>query len=177
MSELRIERVPPARVLSLADEIPSVWIGITSERLNEILPRHVRRDGFRFLAARAADGTLAGIVYGYLGGPGQWWHDLVSAAMTPAQRARWLAAGHFEFVELHVAPAFRRRGLGSRLHDEVLAGLDSPTAVLSTQCDNNAAIRLYERRGWQLVLEPIVFGPEYPPYRIMAKDLRTGLRK
>ena len=149
-----------------------MWVGITRERLEEILPRHTRRDGFRFLAARTADGALAGIVYGYLGSSGQWWHDLVSAAMSREQRARWLAPGHFEFVELHVGPPFRRRGLGGRLHDAVLEGLDSPTAILSTQCDNVAAIALYAGRGWQLVLEPIVFGREYPPYRIMGKELR-----
>jgi hypothetical protein len=46
--------------------------------------------------------------------------------------------------------------------------------VLSTQCDNVVATRLYESRGWRKILEPISFGPEYPPYRIMGKQLRRN---
>ena len=171
-SPVSVTRVSATGVLTdLVAEIPEVWVGITRERLREILPRHTRRHGFRFLAAREGDGMLAGITYGYLGGPGQWWHDLVSEAMSDEQREYWLAPGHFEFVELHVRPSCRRRGIGRRLHDMLLEGLDSRTAVLSTQVDNTAAIALYEGRGWRKILEPIVFGPDYPPYRIMGKEL------
>ena len=172
MTTVAIEPVAAERVRrDLTDELPQVWVGITRERLHEILPRHTGREGFRFLAARDGSGTLAGFAYGYLGAPGQWWHDLVSAAMTPEQRARWLRPGHFELVELHVAPRFRRQGIGGRLHDVILDGLASPTAVLSTQVDNQPAIALYEGRGWETIIEPIHFGRGYPPYRIMGKPL------
>jgi ribosomal protein S18 acetylase RimI-like enzyme len=163
--------VEPHRLLAQhLDELPAVWLGVTRERLEEILPRHARREGFRFLAARATDGVLAGIAYGYLGAPGQWWHDRVAAALGPDRAGRWLPPGHFEFVELHVSPQLRRRGIGGRLHDALLGGLASPTAVLSTQKENEAAIALYERRGWQIVGE-VEFGPAYPPYHVMAREL------
>jgi GNAT superfamily N-acetyltransferase len=98
----------------------------TNERFAEILPRHVERHGFRFLAARADDATLAGFAYGYLGGPGECWHDRVSAALGPELTRRWLPPGHFEFVELQVHPDFRRRGIGRRLHNALLDSTEGP---------------------------------------------------
>jgi ribosomal protein S18 acetylase RimI-like enzyme len=156
-------------------EIENLWRLVfpetTDERFAEILPRHAERHGFRFLAARAGDGTLAGFAYGYFGGAGEWWHDRVSAALGPELTRRWLPPGHFEFVELQVHPDFRRGGIGGRLHDALLEGLNSPTAVLSTQRDNRAAITLYEARGWQIILDEIAFGDEGLPYLVMGRDL------
>jgi ribosomal protein S18 acetylase RimI-like enzyme len=156
-------------------EIEELWRLVfpatTEERFAEILPRHARRRGFRFLAARDGERRLAGFVYGYLGGPGEWWHDHVAAVLGPDRAARWLQPGHFELVELQVRPDFRRRGLGRRLHDELLAGLEAPTAVLSTEQDNEAALALYDRCGWQVILDEIDFGPGYPPFVVLGKEL------
>jgi predicted GNAT superfamily acetyltransferase len=59
-----------------------VWPTATPERLDEIFPRHAARNGFRMITAHEGD-RLVGLAYGYVGGPGEWWHDRVSAAMTP----------------------------------------------------------------------------------------------
>ena len=152
-----LERLSPREVLARRDEIARVWTWVTPERVDEILPRHVERRGFRFVAATSG-GRLAGFTYGYLGEAGQWWHDLVASAMTREQRDRWLAPGHFEYTELHVGPEFRRIGLGGRLHDALLEGLDSRTAVLTTQVDNEPALALYRGRGWQIVVPQLDFG-------------------
>jgi ribosomal protein S18 acetylase RimI-like enzyme len=165
-----IRRESRRAAVSLRREIPQVWIGSTEERLREILPRHAGRAGFRFLAARDAR-QLVGVAYGYLGAPGQWWHDIVSRAMTPEQRRRWIAPGHFEVVELHVHPDFRRRGIGGRLHDTLLDGLESRTAVLSTQADNRPALALYEGRGWEIVVPALRFAPAAEEYAILGRDL------
>ena len=157
-------------VVAHRDEVAEVWTGATRERIGDILPRHAARDGFRFLAARAPDGRLTGFAYGYRGQPGQWWHDLVAAAMDDAARARWLAPGHFELAELHVHPEFRRRGIGTRLHDELLAGLGSATAVLSTQVDNEPARALYAAKGWRIVVPELDFGTGVL-YSVLARDL------
>jgi ribosomal protein S18 acetylase RimI-like enzyme len=77
----------------------------------------------------------------------------------------------FELVELAVRPDLRRRGIGARLHDELLSGLDSPTAVLSTEVDNEAALGLYERRGWKLVVPEIDFGTSATPYCVLGITL------
>ena len=155
-------------------EIPGVWIGVGDDRLGEILPTHSSRDGFRFLAARV-EGSLVGFTYGYLGAPGQWWHDIVSAAMTTEQRRHWLTPGHFELVELHVRPGFRRRGVGARLLDALLGSVDGPTAVLSTQTDNIPALSLYRCRGWVGVVPSLRFAPGGEEYTILGRDLPPGL--
>jgi ribosomal protein S18 acetylase RimI-like enzyme len=151
-------------------EIAEIWPAASRDRVDDILPRHAAREGFRFRAAEEG-GKLVGFSYGYLGGPGQWWHDLVVAEVTAEQEAYWLAPGHFEFVELHVRPEYRRRGIGGTLHDELLRDLDSRTAVLSTQTDNEPALALYEARGWQVVVPEMRFSPGGVPYSILGLDL------
>ena len=91
--------------------------------------------------------------------------------MDETQRARWLAPDHFEYVELHVRADQRRRGLGGRLHDELLARQSrSPTAVLSTQTDNEPALALYHGRGWRIVVPELDFGSGRL-FSILARDL------
>jgi ribosomal protein S18 acetylase RimI-like enzyme len=146
-----------------------VWPRTTSERFEASLPRHAGREGFLMLLASSADGQgLDGLVYGYRGAPGQWWHDRVAEAMTAAQRERWLRTGHFELVELMVHPSARRNGLGGQLHDSILDADDAETAVLSTQVDNGPALTLYRGRGWRTILPELLFAPGEPPYTVLG---------
>jgi ribosomal protein S18 acetylase RimI-like enzyme len=168
-TRVEVREVAGQDVLSLRRELGEIWPDASRARIDEILPRHIARDGFRFLAA-FADGRLAGFVYGYRGAEGQWWHDRVAAALGRRGSERWLPPGHLEFTELHVRPEFRRRGIGGRLHDALLAGIDAPIAVLSTQTDNEPAIALYAGRGWQVIVPYLDFGSGRP-FLIMGKDL------
>lgn len=147
-----------------------IWPEASRDRVSEILPRHASRDGFRFIGA-FEDEHLVGFVYGYRGAAGQWWHDRVASALGAAGAAGWLGPGHFELTELHVAAEHRRRGIGGALLDAVLAGLDAPTAVLSTQTDNEPALALYRQRGWDVIVPALDFGSGRP-FLIMGKDLR-----
>jgi ribosomal protein S18 acetylase RimI-like enzyme len=166
---VEVRQLSATEVLSRRKEISEIWPDASRSRIDEILPRHVGRDGFRFFGA-FADERLAGFVYGYLGGEGQWWHDRVAAALGPDGTERWLAPGHFEFTELHVRAEYRRRGIGGKLHDTVLDGIDSPTAVLSTQTDNEPALALYRGRDWRVIVPYLDFGSGRP-FLIMGKDL------
>jgi ribosomal protein S18 acetylase RimI-like enzyme len=69
-----------------------------------------------------------------------------------------------------VRPEYRRRGIGGALHDELLRDSDAPTAVLSTQTDNDPAIALYAGRGWQVIVPHLDFGSGRP-FLIMGIDL------
>jgi ribosomal protein S18 acetylase RimI-like enzyme len=165
-----IREIAGKDVLSLRRQLAEIWPDASRARVDEILPRHVMRDGFRFLGA-FAEHELIGFVYGYRGGPGQWWHDRVATALGPDGERRWLGPGHFEFTELHVRLDFRRRGVGGSLHDAFLECIDAPTAVLSTQTDNEPAIALYAGRGWQVIVPHLDFGSGRP-FLIMGRDLR-----
>jgi ribosomal protein S18 acetylase RimI-like enzyme len=158
-------------LLERPEELRAVWPDAVGDRLDVIVPRHLERDGFRCVADWDAGLRLAGIAYGYRGAPGQWWHDLVSRAMDEQARARWLSQGHLEFVELAVRPDLRRQGIGGRLHDALLTGLDAPTAVLSTEVGNEPAIALYRGRGWEVVVPEVDFGQGYPPFLVMGREL------
>ena len=169
-TRLTIEELAADAVSGRLPEIAEIWPEASRDRLHEILPRHAEREGFRFLGA-SAGGHLIGFAYGYRGARGQWWHDRVAAALGEEGTRRWLSPGHFELTELHVRPETRRQGIGGMLHDSLLDGLDAPTSVLSTQTDNEPAIRLYEGRGWNVVVPHIDFGSGRP-FLIMARDLR-----
>ena len=121
---------------------------------DEQLPLHATRDGFRCAVAHDGE-ALVGFAYGYTGERGQWWSDQVAANASADVVERWLG-GHFEFVELAVDPAAQRQGLGSALHDTLLAGLPHERALLTTYTDDRPAPRLYRRLGWQLLV-PRVF--------------------
>jgi len=122
---------------------------------DESLPKHAARAGFRMRAARE-DGRLVGFAYGYTGERGQWWTDQMAAAITPEVAASWLG-GHFEFVTLAVLPTHERQGIGTALHDALLADLPHRTALLTTTADETApARRLYHRQGWQLLAAPVL---------------------
>jgi ribosomal protein S18 acetylase RimI-like enzyme len=143
----------------------------TDEWARDWLPRHAERDWFRFYAAVADDGTVAGFAYGYTGGAGQWWTDRVAAAMDEETRRAWLDPPHYEVVELHVRPERQRSGIGAALLERLLAGLPHAGALLSTQVDNGKARPFYEKHGWHVVVDALSFGPGYAPFCVYGKRL------
>ena len=176
-----IARLGPQALLGdLVGEVVDVWAsahGLPAasatrrEFGGERLPRHAARAGFRFVGAFASDRRLVGFVYGYTGAPGQWWYDKVAAALDSEAAAEWLDPPHFEFTELAVTPAYQQRGVGSRLHDEVLDGLPQERALLSALADNTRVIAFYEHRGWRVVLPELRFEPGRPLFAILGREL------
>jgi ATP-binding cassette subfamily B protein len=117
----------------------------------QALPPHLRRPGFRCVAARdAAGGELIGFAYGYACGPGQWWHDHILASLGADVVAEW-GCGSFEIAEVAVAAAFQGLGIGARLHDALLEGLPHGRAVLMARKNAPAALRLYLGHGWTML--------------------------
>ena len=183
---VEIEDVAPAALGEVRDELTEVYRGAFSappyresdadvQRFaSEILPRHAARGGFRLCVAREQPaGRVVGIVYGYRGAPGQWWYDLVSAALGEAAAQRWMAS-YFELVTLAVAPSAQRRGIGSRLLDAVLDGQPYRTALLTTLQAETPAVRLYQRHGWQTLLTDFHFPGSGVPTLVMGRELPQG---
>jgi ribosomal protein S18 acetylase RimI-like enzyme len=139
---------------------------------SERVPRHAGREGFRFLGAFDSQARLVGFVYGYTGGPGQWWYDKVAGGLDDARRAEWLEPAHFELTELAVERGSQGQGIGTRLHDAVLEDLPHDRALLSALADNARVIRFYERRGWRVLLPELRFEPGRPLFAILGRDLR-----
>jgi ribosomal protein S18 acetylase RimI-like enzyme len=121
--------------------------------LTDMFARHVTRRGCRLVVATQG-AAVAGFSWGYTGERGQYWTDLVASEL-PGVAEEWVG-GHFELVTLGVAPRYRRRGLGRRLHDMLLDGV-SQKALLGTADDPaDPAVRLYLSSGWRKlgVLKP-----------------------
>ncbi len=133
---------------------------------------HCMRAGYAAYCAVAAGGEVAGMIYGYHGETGQWWHDAVSRALRPALEVKWLADS-YEVVEVAVEPACQGQGVGTELIQELLAGRPEATAVLSTRTDSRAH-ELYRRLGFE-VLTRMTFAPRGAPFYVMGKNLAATL--
>jgi GNAT superfamily N-acetyltransferase len=157
-----------------------------------ILARHATNPGFRALTAvlapggeswggsaygappiAAHGGVLAGFTYGFHGAPGQWWHDMVAAALAVSSEggaSSWLADS-FEVAELHVLPAYQGAGIGRELLLRLTSGRPERTAVLSTADTESRARRLYRRVGFTDLLTGFRFSGAEPPYAVMGARL------
>jgi ribosomal protein S18 acetylase RimI-like enzyme len=146
-----------------------------------IMQRHATYHGFRALAVTAdADGRpgppgrIVGFSYGFRGADGQWWHDVVAAALI-ARAGRAIAAGwladSFEIAEVHVHPEFHRRGIGRSLVLGLTEGRSERTAVLSTQDADSPARRLYRGLGFADLLTAYHFPGAPVPYAVMGAAL------
>jgi ribosomal protein S18 acetylase RimI-like enzyme len=145
-----------------------------------IMDRHAASPGFRGLSAHV-DGRLAGFTYGFHGESGQWWHDMVAAALATRSGARISAAEYagtdapgawlddsFEIAELHVLPPWQGRGIGRSLLLSLASGRRERTAVLSTADAPTRARRLYRGLGFTDLLTDFRFSGSEPPYAVMG---------
>ena len=145
-----------------------------------IMDRHAASPGFRGLTAQV-DGRLAGFTYGFHGESGQWWHDMVAAALATRSGPRTSAAEYtgtdapgawlddsFEVAELHVLPPWQGRGIGRSLLLSLASGRQERTAVLSTADAPTRARRLYRGLGFTDLLTDFRFSGSEPPYAVMG---------
>jgi ribosomal protein S18 acetylase RimI-like enzyme len=112
--------------------------------------------------------------YGFHGGSGQWWHDLVRSALISKSghgaAIEWLDDS-FEVAEVHVHPEYQHRGIGRRLLYRLTGGRAERTAVLSTMDTNSPARRLYRSLGFTDLLTDYRFSGAPVPYAVMGAAL------
>ena len=137
-----------------------------------VLAGHLGRRGLHAVAA-IQDERLVGIAYGYLGGPGQWWHDHVMAAVRevdPDLARAWLNQA-VEVCELHVRPPRHGRGVGRELLLRLLAGADASTAVLTTPDGETRARRFYRAGGWVELVSGLRFPGDPRSFAVLGLRL------
>ncbi len=157
MSELTLEEVQQI-VDERVDELSAVWPELDGPRLDEILPRHMSRDSFRFVAEEDERGRLAGIAYGYLGAPGQWWHDIVAREMTEEQRERWLGPGTSSSSSWPCAPTCGAAGSARGCTTSCSGLIRDGRRSCRPRSSNQPARSLYSARGWSVVVPELDFG-------------------
>ena len=136
---------------------------------------------FPDFAARAAfdaDDRLIGFAYGYRSEDGQWWHELVRAALTSTVAEEWMDSA-FELSELHVHPAAQGRGVGRALLESLADGLPHRHLLLSTPDADTTAMHLYHRMGFVDLARRYYFPGEIRPFAILGRrlPLETGTRE
>jgi len=158
---------------------------------HSIMERHAGYAAFRAIAVIQADGAgsagdepawtspagngpLIAFAYGFHGEGGQWWHDLVSQAVTSVRgretAADWLTDS-FEIAEVHVLPGHQGQGTGQAMMLRLTAGRPERTAVLSTMDADTRARRLYRRLGFTDLIAGFAFAGSEDPYAIMGAPL------
>ncbi|HXT87631.1 MAG TPA: GNAT family N-acetyltransferase [Trebonia sp.] len=148
-----------------------------------IMDRHAASPGFAGLTA-LVDGRVAGFTYGFHGENGQWWHDMVAAALATRSGVGASAVGFdnteapcvwledsFEIAELHVLPSWQGQGIGRSLLLSLAADRPERTAVLSTADAPTKARRLYRGVGFTDLLTDFKFSGGEPPYAVMGATL------
>jgi ribosomal protein S18 acetylase RimI-like enzyme len=178
-----IELLTTDKLDALRDELISVYYAAFSEppyhetetdaaQFGRSLLLHAQRAGFRGLIARdLASATIVGFAYGYSCLPGQWWHDTIASALPTELSEQWLTDS-FELVELAVRPSAHGRGIGGRLHDQLLQGLPQATALLSVVQAATPAMHLYRQRGWVTLLSDFFYPGSNKASSVMGLDLK-----
>ncbi|MBI2765187.1 MAG: GNAT family N-acetyltransferase [Chloroflexi bacterium] len=136
------------------------------KRIREI---HAHRDEYRAFAAVREDATIAGMIYGYHGRKGQWWHETVRRQLPHSLYSHWLG-DCYELVEVAVAPRFQGLGIGRALIEHLLCKRKERTCVLSTRTDSRAH-ELYRRLGFE-ELAQMPFVENGATFYVMGKILR-----
>ena len=90
----------------------------------------------------------------------------------PEPVARNWLENNYQFVEIAVDPLFQGQGIGRRLHDQLLEGLDYRRALLSTLQADTVAHALYRTRGWIVLCEDLFFSGVPRRYQIMGLELK-----
>jgi GNAT superfamily N-acetyltransferase len=182
MEDVRLVRWTPAQTRARLDEVIRVYKAAFLD-IHESDPeraardrmaharRHTERADMLTVAALTRTDHLVGFVYALPGQRGQWWHDVVTSAVSREVAAAWLT-DCLEIVELHVMPTHQGRGIGrTLLHDLLRDAPQRTTALSALEPDGSRARRLYESEGFQPLLSDFPFPGSSTRYAVLAKRL------
>lgn len=150
-----------------------------------VAPGERKTDAFRVRASRALkkpgfelvtvlhDNEIIGFAFGYPlpAGDTYWWNGLrphreEGFAEETGQRT-------FVLAEIEVRQAWQSRGVGKRLHDELLAGRNEERATLASNPKAGETHAIYRNWGWQRVGQvPGSSGDYFDAYDLYILPLR-----
>ncbi len=129
---------------------------------------------FGIAIAQTGD-KFIGFAYGYTLRPDtSWWNGFVTPVpeeLTTEQEGRT-----FALIDFAVAEAWRRQGIGRRLHDTLLSSRHESRATLAMEPAADEARAAYEHWGWRVVGR--LRGPASdfsPEFDIMVRHLSVPL--
>lgn len=156
-TDVVIRTYGPGEIPPLIDTIADIWADAHPELLDppdadagspavaalrrQVLG-HLKHEGFT-LAAAYAGGTMVGFGYAFPASPEYWYGDLLPQIPEHVRAGRLMG-----LCELAVTPARQSKGIGSRLHAELLEALAPEWSSLLVRPDNTAGRGLYERLGY-----------------------------
>lgn len=134
------------------------------------LNKHSNYEGFKGFKAKDDSGNIVGLAYGYTSLPEQFYRQKIAIQLSEIEINTWFK-NCFEFVELAVSPSYKRLGIASKLHDILLEKTNHGTTVLTTGIENNPAINLYRKKGWELIKKDVPVISEDNLQVIMGKEI------
>ncbi|MFD5466681.1 GNAT family N-acetyltransferase [Kitasatospora sp. NPDC127059] len=164
-----LRRHGAADTAPLIDTLSGIWAdahtghddvteaGFTPQTLRRQITAHTRHDRFTLIMA-SADGHDVGFAYGFACTPTYWFGEQLLPAIEPDARTTDSLAG---ICELAVRTNWQGRGIGTRLHDALLAALRTEWASLLAMPGDRPAQRLYHRLGYRYA-GPYPAGPNGP---------------
>ena len=123
------------------------------------------------IATAHTDDELVGFAYGYGLRPDTTWWDGFVTPVAEEVTTEW-EGRTFALIDFAVAEAWRRHGIGRRLHDTLLSSRNEERATLAVEPAAHEARAAYERWGWRVVGR--LRGPVTdvaPEFDIMVRDL------
>lgn len=168
--------VGPLDLAARVDEalaVQALAFGLTDDEIEVRRPlvlRHLAVPGARALGATTPAGRLVGFGYGLPSDPAHWWSTVVAPCLRREGHEDWLRDS-FVITELHVHPAFHRRGIGRRLITTLTAGTDRPRSLLSAVDTESPARRLYAGLGYADLARGVLFPSAPSPYAVMGAPL------
>lgn len=176
----RIVELTPVQLRRRLDEALALYVAAmrypvgTAQQRAPMWLSHIQREGWRCTAAIGESDELLGIGYGYVGAPGQWWHEQVRRGLTrygtQSDVDYWLR-DYFELTELHVLPTAQARGIGERVLTTLLTTVSARKVLLSTPEGPTRAWRLYSRLGFRGLLRNYQFTGDPRPFAVLGRPL------
>lgn len=178
------EAVPDAQDVTVAPLDLAAWVdealavqaqafGLSGEEVSvrrHIVLRHLANPAARALGATTRRGRLVGFVYGMPNDRAQWWSTVVEPYLRQAGNEAWLDDS-LVITELHVLPAYQRRGIGRRLITTLTDAAAEPRSILSAIDVESPARHLYRTLGYRDLARRVMFPSAPSPYAVMGAYL------